>query len=162
MFFNTKFTRQFPQESLYSDYLRHALDEFPYVAIQLYAMACCQRGTLGFVATDLAARSAMVQEAPLKIYARGVASYFYFSRAPRARARAENKANQQCHFKSSRWRMDPLGTDSCRGTVPMEPPMSNGSMRHQNPDLDFDDTRMILQGASCTIAACAYIKQLRC
>jgi hypothetical protein len=28
----------------------------------------------------------MVQEAPLKIYARGVVSYFYFSRAPRARA----------------------------------------------------------------------------
>jgi hypothetical protein len=49
--------------------------------------------------------------------------------------------------------MDPLGTDSCRGTVPMEPPMSNGSMRHQNPNLDFDDTRVILQGTSCTIAA---------
>jgi hypothetical protein len=30
--------------------------------------------------------AAMVQEAPLKIYARGVVSYFYFSRAPRARA----------------------------------------------------------------------------
>jgi hypothetical protein len=28
----------------------------------------------------------MVQEAPLKIYARGVVSYFYFSRAARARA----------------------------------------------------------------------------
>jgi hypothetical protein len=28
----------------------------------------------------------MVQEAPLKIYARGVVSYFYFSRARRARA----------------------------------------------------------------------------
>jgi hypothetical protein len=35
----------------------------------------------------------------------------------------------------------------------MEPPMSNGSMQHQNPDFDFDDTRIILQGASCTIAA---------
>jgi hypothetical protein len=35
----------------------------------------------------------------------------------------------------------------------MEPPMSNSSMRHQNPDFDFDDTRTILQGASCTIAA---------
>ena len=35
----------------------------------------------------------------------------------------------------------------------MEPPMPNCSMRHQNPDLDFDDTRMILQGASYTIAA---------
>jgi hypothetical protein len=91
----------------------------------------------------------MVQEAPLKIYVRGVVSYFYFSRA-----RAENKANQQCHFKSSRCPMEQLGTDSCRGTVPMEPPMPNCSMGHQNPDLDFDDTRMILQGASCTIAAC--------
>jgi hypothetical protein len=49
--------------------------------------------------------------------------------------------------------MDPLGTDSCRGTVPMEPPMSNGSMRHQNPNLDFDDTGHFLQGALCTIAA---------
>jgi hypothetical protein len=35
----------------------------------------------------------------------------------------------------------------------MEPPMSNGSMRHQNPDLDFDDTGHFLQGALCTIAA---------
>jgi hypothetical protein len=31
--------------------------------------------------------------------------------------------------------------------------MSNGSMQHQNPNLDFDDTRIILKGASCTIAA---------
>jgi hypothetical protein len=82
-------------------------------------------------------RAAMVQEAPLKIYARGVVSYFYFSRAPRVRA--ENKTNQQCHFKSSLCCIDPLGTDSCRGTVPMEPPMSNESMQHQNPNLDFDD-----------------------
>ena len=94
----------------------------------------------------------MVHEAPLKIYVRGVVSYIYFSRAPRARARAENKANQQSHFKSSRCRMELLGTDSCRGTVPMEPPISNSSMRHQNPDLDFDDTGHFLQGASCTIA----------
>jgi hypothetical protein len=35
----------------------------------------------------------------------------------------------------------------------MEPPMSNSSMRHQNPDFDFDDTGQILQGALCTIAA---------
>jgi hypothetical protein len=28
----------------------------------------------------------MVHKAPLKIYARGVVSYFYFSRAPRANA----------------------------------------------------------------------------
>jgi hypothetical protein len=74
---------------------------------------------------------AMVQEAPLKIYAQGVVSYFYFSRAPRARA--ENLANQQCHFKSSRRCIAPLGTDSCRGTVPMEPPMSNGAMHHREP-----------------------------
>jgi hypothetical protein len=86
----------------------------------------------------------MVQEAPLKIYARGVVSYLYFSRAPRTLARAENKANQQCHFKSSRWRMEQLDTDSCRGTVPVEPPMPNCSMRHQNPVGDFDDTGQIL------------------
>jgi hypothetical protein len=48
--------------------------------------------------------------------------------------------------------MELLDTDSCRGIVPMEPPMSNSSMRHPDPDLDFDDTRMIMQGASCTIA----------
>jgi hypothetical protein len=50
--------------------------------------------------------------------------------------------------------MDPLGTDSCRGIVPMEPPMCNGS-RHA-PSGTFkknetDDTRDFLQGASCTI-----------
>ena len=49
--------------------------------------------------------------------------------------------------------MDPLGTDSCRGTVPMEPPMSNGSMHHREPKSEIDDTGQILQGASCTIAA---------
>jgi hypothetical protein len=96
--------------------------------------------------------AAMVQEAPLKIYSRGVV--FFFSAR---RARAENKANQQCHFKSSRCcmelDMELLDTDSCRGTDPMEPLMSNSSMQHQNPDLDFDDTRIILHGASCTIAA---------
>ena len=80
----------------------------------------------------------MVHKAPLKIYARGVVSYFYFSRAPRARA--ENKANQQCHFKSSRWRMELLDTDSCRGTVPMEPPMSNSSMHHREPKSEIDGT----------------------
>jgi hypothetical protein len=87
----------------------------------------------------------MVYKALLKIYARGVVSYFYFFRAPRAaRERAENKANQQCHFKSSRWCMEQLDTDSCRGTVPMEPPMPNCSMHHQNPVGDFDDTGQIL------------------
>jgi hypothetical protein len=40
--------------------------------------------------------------------------------------------------------MELLDTDSCRGTVPMEPAMSNSSMGHQNPDLDFDDMRMIM------------------
>jgi hypothetical protein len=93
----------------------------------------------------------MVQEAPLKIYARGVVSYFYFSRAQRARA--ENQANKQCHFKSSHWRIDPLGMDSCRGTVSMELPMFNGSMRHREPKSEIDDTRILLHGASCTIAA---------
>ena len=49
--------------------------------------------------------------------------------------------------------MDPLDTDSCRGTVPMEPPMSNSSMRHREPKSEIDDTSHVLQGASCTIAA---------
>jgi hypothetical protein len=49
--------------------------------------------------------------------------------------------------------MDPLGTDSCRGTVPMEPLMSNGSMHRREPKSEIDDTRMILHGAYCTIAA---------
>jgi hypothetical protein len=35
----------------------------------------------------------MVQEAPLKIYARGVVSYFYFSRAPRARVLKTRQIN---------------------------------------------------------------------
>jgi hypothetical protein len=87
---------------------------------------------------------------PSKYTREGSCHIFIF---PARRARAENKANQQCHFKSSRCPMDPLGTDSCRGTVPMEPPMSNSSMRHQNPDLDFDDTGHFLQGALCIIAA---------
>ena len=89
----------------------------------------------------------MVQEALLKIYARGVVSYIYFSRAPRVRA--ENQANQQCHFKNSRWCIDPLGMDSCRGKVPMEPLMSNGSMHHRERTSIFEykeinDTRMIV------------------
>jgi hypothetical protein len=86
--------------------------------------------------------AAMIQEALLKIYARGVISYFI---STARRERAETEANQQCHFKSSRWHIELLDTDSCRGTVPMEPPMSNSSMRHPDPDLEIDDTRMILQ-----------------
>ena len=39
----------------------------------------------------------------------------------------------------------------------MEPPMSNSSMGHQNPDLDFDDMGHFLQGALCIIAAQAAI-----
>ena len=80
---------------------------------------------------------------------------FLFSHAPRARA--GNQANQQCQFKSSRYCIELLDTDSCRGTVPMEPPMSNSSMHHTDPDLDFDDMRVIVQGASCTIAARAVL-----
>ena len=49
--------------------------------------------------------------------------------------------------------MEQLGTDSCRGTVPMELPVPNCSMQHREPKSEIDDTRMILQGASCTIAA---------
>jgi hypothetical protein len=91
------------------------------------------------------------------IRARREGSYHIFifpARVPRARA--EIQANQQCHFQSSRWCIELLDTDSCHGTVPMEPPMSKSSMHHQNPDLDFDDTGQILQGASCTIAAVSY------
>ena len=43
----------------------------------------------------------------------------------------------------------------------MEPPMSNGSMQHHDPDLDFDDTRVILQGASCTITVGIFIVETR-
>ena len=49
--------------------------------------------------------------------------------------------------------MDPLGTDFCLETVPMELPVPNGSMHHREPKSKIDDTSMILQGASCTIAA---------
>ena len=87
------------------------------------------------------------RRSPLKnIRARGRIIFLFSPRAAPARARAENKANQQCHFKSSRCLIELLGTDSCRGTVPMEPPMSNSSMHHADPDpdLDFDDTRMII------------------
>ena len=45
---------------------------------------------------DTTAAMVMVHKAPLKIFARGVVSYFYFSGR---RGRAENAANQQCHLK---------------------------------------------------------------
>jgi hypothetical protein len=48
--------------------------------------------------------------------------------------------------------MDPLGTDSCRVTVFMELPVPNGSMQHRESKSEIDGTRMIMQGASCTIA----------
>ena len=96
----------------------------------------------------------MVQEVPLKYTREGSYHIFENERAQ------ENKANQQCYFKSSRCGMDPLGTDSCRGTVPMELPMPNGSMHHREPKSEIDDTRIILQGASCTIAAPAVDSQL--
>jgi hypothetical protein len=95
------------------------------------------------------------------VRARGRIIFLFFPRA--AHTRAENQANRQYNFKSSRWRMELLDTDSCRRTVPMKTPMSNSSMRHPDPDLDFDDTRIILQGASCTITAQdnLYIYKLR-
>ena len=102
---------------------------------------------------------------PLKnIRTRGRIIFLFFPRA--ARARAENKANQQCHFKSSRWCMELLdtSTDSCRGTVPMEPPMPtcNFSMHHREPKSKIDDTGQFLQGASCTIAATRMIQEAPC
>jgi hypothetical protein len=42
-----------------------------------------------------------------------------------------DKANQQCHFKSSRCRIKLLDTDSCNGTAPMQPLICNSSMRHR-------------------------------
>jgi hypothetical protein len=39
------------------------------------------------------ASHAMAQEAPIKIYARGVVSYFHFSRAPRSRALKTRQIN---------------------------------------------------------------------
>ena len=88
---------------------------------------CMRGGNLVAAAVARDARhAAMIQEVPLKKHPRGVVAYFLKS----ARAE-ENKANQQCHFKSSQRRMDPLDADSCRGTVPMEPPMSNSSMQHR-------------------------------
>ena len=126
---------------------------YPYSTLQTFNCSFAPRvARCNSFKSVFSQHAAMVQEAYLKIYARGVVSYFYFP-AGRARARAENQANQQFHFKSSRCRSELLDTDSCRGTVPMEPPMSNISMRHQNPNLNFDDTRIFLQGASCTIAA---------
>jgi hypothetical protein len=81
-------------------------------------------------------------KSPLKnIRASGRIIFLFFPRA--ARALKIGQINSAIS-KSSRWRMELLDTDSCRGTVPMEPPMSNSSMRHQNPDLDFDDTRDFL------------------
>jgi hypothetical protein len=78
---------------------------------------------------------------------------FLLSRTPRTRASAENQANQQCHFKSSRCYIELLGTDSCRVIVSMELPVPNSSIQHPDPDSDFDDMRIILKGASCTIRA---------
>ena len=52
----------------------------------------------------------MVQEALLKIYARGVVSYFYFSRAPRAGAARALKIRQ---INSAIFNMDP----AARGTI---------------------------------------------
>jgi hypothetical protein len=49
--------------------------------------------------------------------------------------------------------MELLDTNSCHGTVPMEPPMSNSSMHHRELKSEIDDTGHFLQGASCTIAA---------
>ena len=52
--------------------------------------------------------------------------------------------------------MNACELDSCRGTVPMEPPMSNGSMHHREPESEIDDTGHFLQRASYTIAAIRY------
>jgi hypothetical protein len=38
--------------------------------------------------------------------------------------------------------MNPLGTDSCRGTVHMELPVPNESMHHREPKREIDVTRI--------------------
>ena len=52
------------------------------------------------------------------------------ARAVLAGAAQRYEANQQCHCKRFRCGIELLNTDSCRGTVPMEPPMSDSSMLH--------------------------------
>jgi hypothetical protein len=74
----------------------------------------------------------MVQEAHLKIYARGVVSYFYFFRAPPLRALKIRQINSAISkVPDGAWWSCLLDTDSWRGTVRMEPPMSiNNSSMH--------------------------------
>ena len=50
-----------------------------------------------------------------------------------ARAAQVSETNQHCHFKSSRFCIEPLGTDSCRATVSVELLAPNGSMQHREP-----------------------------
>jgi hypothetical protein len=64
--------------------------------------------------------------------------------APRERALKIRPINSA---KRSRWCMDLFGTDSCRGTVPMAPPRSNGPLRNADSYLDFDDILKYLKYA---------------
>jgi hypothetical protein len=42
-----------------------------------------------------------------------------------------NHAYHRFHFKSSRWRMDPLDIGGSMGTLPRQESVPNGSMRHR-------------------------------
>jgi hypothetical protein len=88
---------------------------------------------------------------------------FIFPAHP-ALTRAENKANQQCHFKSSRCRIELFIEMLDIAEVPWE--LFRGRnpylLRHQNPDLDFDDMGHFLQEALlCTIALYAHAGERR-
>jgi hypothetical protein len=66
----------------------------------------------------------------IQLHARPRIIFLFFprtaDRARAARVRAPSSdLRQTC--------IELLDTDSCRGTVPMEPPMSNSSMRHREP-----------------------------
>jgi hypothetical protein len=99
----------------------------------------------------------MVQEASLKIYARGVVlsrkcHILIFPRAACARTLKIRQTNSATlKVPDGSWIR--LGTYSCCETVPMELPVPNGSMHHRESKSEIDDTRHILQGTSCTIAA---------
>ena len=91
---------------------------------------------------------------PLKnIRARGRIIFLFYPRAARARALKLRQINSTILKVPDGASSSLLGTDTCRGTVPMEPPMPDSSMRHREPKSEIDDTGHFLQGASCTIAA---------
>jgi hypothetical protein len=94
----------------------------------------------------------MVHKAPFKIYARGVVSYFYFSRAPRARALKIWQIN-------SAILKVPDGALLRQARIPAAEQFSwnlrclTEQCTIGNLYIEIDDTGHFLQGALCTIAA---------